>query len=156
MPIDSEQVQILLCDWADVINGKMYVQGGGWTWIAVATPVQIAVAVYILVPWTETNVPMNFKLSLTMDGQEVSQQTAEGLQPVLVEGQFGVGRPMGVRQGSPLAFPMAMRFGPLVLQPGPYEFELRINGEPVKKVGFEAVLPQFQSQPFMLPPQPLS
>ena len=46
-----------------------------------------------------------------------------------VEGTFEVGRPPGVRPGTPIDVPLAVNFGPLPLRPGTrYVWELSIDG----------------------------
>ena len=42
---------------------------------------------------------------------------------------FEVGRPAGLKPGTPLDFPVAMNSGPLLLEPGIYEWRLTIDGE---------------------------
>jgi len=42
---------------------------------------------------------------------------------------FEVGRPAGLKPGTPLDFPVAVNSGPLPLEPGRYEWRLTIDGE---------------------------
>ena len=52
---------LILADWAEVINGKIYVQGGGWSAINAQSPLPVsrtvAIAVSPRVEWHETNQP---------------------------------------------------------------------------------------------------
>ncbi len=134
------QARFMLCDAADVQGGKLYVMGGGWTWTIVAQPVIIGVAISIQVPWTEANVQHTLEFSLRdVDGNAVVQETPEGPKPVRADGRFGVGRPMGVREGSELFVPLAFRLGPLLLTPQRYMCELRINDVILDTLAFEGL-----------------
>jgi hypothetical protein len=135
------EVQMLLCDFAEVLNGKLYIMGGGWSWIGVNQPVSIAVALKIMIPWNDANTPHQLKFVLVnADGHPVIQSTPEGDKPVEVIGPFGVGRPYGVRQRSDLDLPVTFKLGPLVLDPQVYEAVVEIDGIIVKRLSFEAVL----------------
>ena len=92
-------VVLLLCDYAEALNGKLYVMGGGWSSLFAANqPVTTAVAALVSVPWDRTNLLHRVRLELlTDDGEPVE---IEG-QNVLIEGEFEVGRPPGVKPGRP-------------------------------------------------------
>ena len=50
------EVTLLLCDFAEAVNGKLYVMGGGWNILfAPGQPVTMSVAAVIAVPWDRTN-----------------------------------------------------------------------------------------------------
>ena len=42
--------------------------------------------------------------------------------------EFEVGRPAGLKPGTPIDFPLAFNLGPLPLEPGRYEWRLSIDG----------------------------
>ena len=46
----------------------------------------------------------------------------------LFGGEFEVGRPPGLKPGTPLDFPVAVNSTPLPLEPGRYEWRLTIDG----------------------------
>ena len=50
------QATVLLCDYAEAVNGKLYVMGGGWN-VAFAAdqPMNAALAILVIVPWDRTN-----------------------------------------------------------------------------------------------------
>jgi hypothetical protein len=50
-------------------------------------------------------------------------------QAVAFGGDFEVGRPPGLKPGTPLDFPVAMNSTPLPLEPGRYEWRLTIDGQ---------------------------
>ena len=91
-------VTLLLCDFAEAVNGKLYVMGGGWNILfAPGQPVTMSVAAVIAVPWDRTNQSHQLTLELlTNDGQAVE---IDG-QTVAVTGEFELGRPPGIKPGS--------------------------------------------------------
>ena len=135
--------QLILCDWAEVVNQKLYIMGAGWTKVVANQPVPMAVAVTVRVPWTETNRQHSIELAmLTEDGQPVVPAVpvpAEVvLPPIRLEGKFEVGRPPGSKEGAPLSIPFAFRLPSMPLNPGGYVLDLHIDGKKVATVSFEA------------------
>jgi hypothetical protein len=68
---------------------------------------------------------------LDADGAPVEVGDAEHeAEPVLLmdDMEFEVGRPAGLKPGTPLDFPLAFNVGPLPLEPGRYEWRLSIDG----------------------------
>lgn len=121
----------LLCDAAQVAEGKLYLVGGGWSLIGPA-PAPSAIAVLLEVPWTDANRRIPFSVELhDQDGPAVTQPTPDGQQqPVRVEAQFEVGRPAGLAEGTPLVVPLAITIPPLALQPGRrFSWEFTIDGQ---------------------------
>ena len=136
-------VQIVICDWAEAVNGKLYIMGAGWLKVIANQPVPMAVAVLVQVPWTETNKQHTIELALlTEDGQPVMPafQVAPGVvvPPIRMEGKFEVGRPPGSKVGMPIPAPFAFRIPALPLNPGGYVFRLGIDGESTASVPFFA------------------
>ena len=68
---------------------------------------------------------------LDADGHAVEVETDDGLQPVVFfdDVPFEVGRPAGLKPGTPLDFPVAVNSGPVPLEPGRYEWRLTIDGK---------------------------
>lgn len=122
---------LLLCDAAQVADGKLYVLGGGWD-VTGPTPAPSAVAVILHVPWGNTNQRLQFKLSLVhQDGQPVHQPGPTGADvPVAIDGTFEVGRPAGIAPGSFIQAPFAVSVPPLPLPPGQrFEWRLEVAGQ---------------------------
>jgi hypothetical protein len=121
---------MLLADAAQAVDGKLYILGGGWSVIG-PEPSPMAIAIKIEVPWSETNQPHPWHLQLVDgDGQPVMAQTPEGERPVVVGGQFEVGRPAGIVPGTPIDVPMAIGLGALPLPAGRrLVWQLFIDGE---------------------------
>lgn len=128
---------IILCDYAEAIGGKLYIMGGGWT---VCPPGfrNMAIALRILVPWDETN--SRHKLGLFLQDEAGSTvELGEPPRPVEQVGDFEVGRPPGVPQGTEIDFSAVFNFFGLPLEPGKgYRWQLEIDGEPADWVSFRS------------------
>jgi len=121
---------MLLCDAAQVADGKLFILGGGWS-ITGAVMGPSAIALKLEVPWDQTNVPHHWELYLVdADGHPVTIQTDDGQQAIEVRGDFEVGRPPGLPMGSPLDVPIAVNLPPLPVSAGErYEWRLTVDGE---------------------------
>jgi hypothetical protein len=133
------KVTMLLADAVQAVEGKLYILGGGWS-ITGPQPTPMAIALKIDVPWTEANTLHTVKLDLlNEDGQSVMVPTPTGDRPVQLTSQFEVGRPPGLRIGTPLDVTLAINLGPLPLQPDHrYVWRCSINDqfEPDWQVSF--------------------
>ena len=133
------KVTILLADAAQAAEGKLYILGGGWS-ITGPDPSPMALAIKIEVPWDQANTPHTCRLELLdSDGQSVEAETPEGEQPIFFEANFEVGRPPGVKPGTPIDLPLAVNMPPVPLEAaGRYEWRLSIDGrtEPDWRVAF--------------------
>lgn len=111
------RVTMMLADAAQSVGGKLYILGGGWN-ITGPQPVPSAIALLIEVPWDQANRRHAWKIALfDEDGQPVLMPTAGGEQAVQVTADFEVGRPPGLKPGTPLIVPLAINMGPLPLLP---------------------------------------
>lgn len=132
---DGLQVDFLiLADYAEAVNGKLYLMGGAWDRIAVQNanqPMRFGVAIGILVPWTATN--QNHTLRLTF---EDTDGTALG---VLIETTFVTGRAPELPPGSNQRLVLAVNT--LTAPPPAAEYSLvaSINGEERRRVTFTVV-----------------
>ena len=123
---------LLLADFAQVAEGKLTVVGGGWS-VTGPEPTPFAIAILVQVPWDQANVRHTLRLELLdADGNAVTIETDEGEEePILFcdDLVFEVGRPPGLKPGTPLDFPLAVNSGPLPFEPGGrYEWRLSIDG----------------------------
>ena len=140
-PITSFPVKVtmLLCDAAQVSDGKLYILGGGWSMTG-PDPVPSAVALKIDVDWHEAEASHHWELFLEdADGRPVLMETADGTQPVEVRGEFTVSQPQGIPEGSPIDVALAVNLGPIPLAPGTrFAWRLTIDGEslPGASLGF--------------------
>lgn len=122
---------MLLADAAQTADGKLYILGGGWS-ITGPGPSSMAVALKVGVPWDQANRPHQFVLALLDgDGHPVELPVAEDVvADIRITGELEVGRPVGLKPGTPLDVPLAVNIGPLPLMPGGrYVWRLSIDGE---------------------------
>ena len=121
---------MLLCDAAQVADGKLFILGGGWS-VTGPDPAPSAIAIKVEVDWHEAGQAHHWELFLAdADGREVGIETPEGTQMVEIRGDFQVGQPEGVPPGSPIDLPLAINLGPLPLAAGGrYTWRLTIDGE---------------------------
>lgn len=121
---------LILADYAVVSDGKLTVVGGGWSQTG-PDPSAFGIGLLIQVPWDQANTVHSFSVELLdADGNPVAFETEEGeQQPVAFGGEFEVGRPPGLKPGTPLDFPVAVNSTPLPLAPGRYEWRLTIDGQ---------------------------
>lgn len=124
-------VTMMLADFAQVSDGKLTVVGGGWSMTG-PQPMPFGIAILIRVPWDQANHRHVLRLELIdADGAPVTVETDEGVAEPLVffdNFEFEVGRPAGVKPGTPLDLPLAINAGPVPLEPGVYEWRLTIDG----------------------------
>lgn len=128
---------MLLCDHAEVADGKLFVNGGGWDQIS-ANGGPTGIAVLVQVPWVNTNEQKKITVSLMdHDGRSVTGASPAGETPIKFEITFEVGRPPGVPHGSDVGVPFALNFPPLALTPAQsYYWLVEIDGEEVGRASF--------------------
>jgi hypothetical protein len=120
---------MLLADAAQAIDNKLYMLGGGWS-ITGPDPTPSALAIALKVPWDEANQHHELRVELLdSDGGAVAMGAEGEATPVVIESQFEVGRPPGLRPGTPIDLALAINLGPMPLPPGGrYEWRLSIDG----------------------------
>jgi hypothetical protein len=140
---------MMLADYAQAVNGKLYIVGGGWNILYVASPT--AVAIQMHVSWDLTNARHTWRLELLdSDGAAVVVPGPVEEQAVALEGDFEVGRPPGAPLGSEQGVVLAINLAPLPLTAGArYEWRLSVNGQSDEnwRLPFS-----FMGQPEALPP----
>ncbi len=117
---------LMLCDYAVVAEGKLFISGGGWGVTLPGAP--SAIALVLGVPWNQANTKISFELALLAeDGERVLDAQAKAVE---IAGEFEVGRPPGLKPGIPLEVPMAFTVAPIALEPGKrFDWVLTVNGE---------------------------
>jgi hypothetical protein len=126
----------LLCDSAQVADGKLFILGGGWS-VTGPGPFVHSLALKLEVPWDQANTHHKFSAVLAdEDGQPVNiGEPAEGIR---LETEFEVGRPPGVRPGTALEVPMAVNFGPMELPAASrYVWLFEVDGSEIGRVSFQ-------------------
>jgi hypothetical protein len=130
------EATMLLCDAAQSVAGKLYVLGGGWSQIGppvAGAGFNMALAIKLNIPWDRANEQFHMRAALvTDDGQAVEL----GAGPVAADGQLEVGRPPGLRPGTPLDSTLALNFAGLELAPGGYVWQLEVNGAVLARAPF--------------------
>ena len=116
-----------------VSDGKLTIVGGGWSQTG-PEPAPFGIGLLIQVPWDQANTLHVFRVELLdADGAAVSfdeddiDSESESDPSVQFGGEFEVGRPPGLKPGTPLDFPVAVNSAPLPLEPGRYEWRLTID-----------------------------
>lgn len=126
---------MLLCDYAEAIDGKLYIMGGGWL-SCPPGPRNLSIALRLLVPWDETNRRHQLDLMLQDDSGN-TVELGEPRREVKQTGNFEVGRPPGVPAGSEIPFTVVFNFLglPLEAERG-YRWQLEIDGDPTDFISF--------------------
>lgn len=121
-------VHLMMCDHAQVADGKLFINGGGITRLyGPGLPPGTSIATLLLVPWERTNEKIDVRLELlTEDGHSVTDADGAGL---AMHAEVEVGRPAGVEPGIPIDVPLVFAVGGLLLKPRRYTWRLSINGQ---------------------------
>ena len=135
---------MLLADAAQAVGGKLFILGGGWSVIGPG-PAPMAIAMKIDVPWDQTNQRHRWVLDLVdQDAHPIMVPTEDGERPVQISGDFEVGRPAGLAQGTPIDLPLAISVGAIPLPPGSRcVWQLSIDGkaDPAWTLAFDVRAP---------------
>jgi hypothetical protein len=129
-------VTALLCDSAQVADGKLYILGGGWSVCGPGAFLH-GLAMKLEVPWTAAN--QKHVLAAELLNQDGSPVTiGEPPEGVRFGTDFEVGRPAGLLPASPLDVPLAVNFGPMELPPGQvYSWHISVDGSEIERVRFQ-------------------
>jgi hypothetical protein len=122
------KVTLMLADSAQAVEGKLYILGGGWS-VTGPEPTPMAIAMKLEVPWDETNRRHAWRLELLdSDGRPVTLSSGADGRAIEIGGEFEVGRPAGVKPGTPIDLPLAINLSALALEPdGRYVWKLWID-----------------------------
>ncbi len=122
---------MMLADAAQELGGKLYILGGGWS-VTGPMPTPMAIALKIEVPWDRTNEKHELLLELLDEDGNPVRVPGPDEEPVALQvtGEFEVGRPAGIKPGTPIDSALAVTFGPLPLEAGRrYQWRLSIDGK---------------------------
>ncbi len=125
---------VILADRAEVVNGKLYMMGGGWDMLVVPqipTQVSHSIAIGFFVPWTESNEVCEFTVT-THDGD--GSQLGNSFQ-----GRFIPGRPPLSPKGQPLRTILVVNQLVSIQQPGLYSVRVQLASGAVKDVSFSII-----------------
>ncbi len=134
--LTETQATMLLCDAAQTAEGKLYILGAGWSQFLANNPTNMSLAIKLSIPWSLANEPMGVR-ALLVDADEGVVDF--GMGPVVVETELEVGRPPGMRRGTPLDVSFALNFPGVRLAPGAYAWSLEIDGEEKARIPIQAL-----------------
>lgn len=134
---ESSNPALLLCDFAEVINGKLYIMGAGISHVMADQPVSLALAVMLSIPWQQTNRAQRLHVSLVDEDGKPLPGTED--EPFAIDGEIEIGRPPGAKHGVAFPAPIALRLPPMAFPTGSYRFELHLNKNLVELASFQAV-----------------
>jgi hypothetical protein len=125
---------VMLCDRAEVVEGKLYMMGGGidtFTQAQFPSVIQFSVAIGVDVPWNATNFRYDIQfLFETQDGTRLGQGTLEAV----------TGRPAALEPGTTQKVVLAIpRLAVPIAEPGQYVIIVMWNGTPAKRIPFRVV-----------------
>lgn len=123
---------IILADAAEVVNGKLYLLGGGWDTLVMHTGFPASrscgLAIAFRIPWASTNQRQHATVEIT------DEDAANKL--VTLAMQFEVGRPAGIPHGQPQRVQLAANVPLTFPQAGSYTITVLLDGEPVRHTSF--------------------
>lgn len=121
-------VQLMLCDYARAIGGKLDVLGAGWDEAGPMMPQQ-GLGLIFTVPWAEVGV--DHKAQIHLLDEKGKLVVGDGGEPVFaLDFDFRVDKPAGVLLGAPVRHCMALNLGPgMPLTPGRrYRYVVFVDG----------------------------
>ncbi len=140
----------MLCDHAEAVEGKLFINGAGINLLYVtAQPphiVTFSIGAIVQVPYTATNQAHTITVKLLdEDGNEVIAWTPDGpgdQGPVKIEGTFNVGRPPVLTPGEAQALPFAFNLQGLPLASlGLYSAVIELDHMEVRRLPFRLLVP---------------
>lgn len=116
---------LILADAAEIVNGKLYMMGGGWNRITANSGLPLTksfgIAISVTVPWSHTN---------ERHQMEIEFQDADGNVLGKIGGAFEVGRAPGILKGTTQRAQLALSITIGGLKAGPYRAAGRLLGYP--------------------------
>ena len=152
--------KVLLCDFAEVSGGKLFITGAGISLVASSSPqppyqVNVCLAILVSIPWNETDTEHHLTIELVSEAggaQEriiLSDQLPDGADPAdrgMIVAVFTAARMPIMVDGDESTMPMSIPlFGLPLPQHGPYFFSVRIDGREMDRASFRLV-PLAQAQ----------
>ena len=125
---------LIMGDYAQVVEGKLYLIGGGWSTLTINTgfPAKhmLGIAASVIVPWNETNQKSRLEIEvLTDDGGSLAKGG----------GEFTVGRPPTHPPGQDQRMQFAANVGVELKNPGTYSIVGRLEGQEDARTQFNVV-----------------
>jgi hypothetical protein len=122
---------LLLCDYSEAVNGKLYLTGGGWNVLRLPElPAEwsFSIGLGIDIAWHETNNPHELVVTVQdPDGHELG----DGL-----TANFETGRPPGLPEGQEQRLVMSIAATATFATAGPHAAVVTVNGEEIGRARF--------------------
>lgn len=122
---------VLLADHSEAVNGKLYLNGGGWNVLRLPElPHEwtFHIGLGIDVAWHETNSPHELSVSIQdPDGVELGEGLAAN---------FETGRPAGMAQGQEQRLVMSIGVAATFSTAGPHAAVVQVDGEELGRARF--------------------
>jgi hypothetical protein len=122
---------LLLCDYSEAVNGKLYLTGGGWNVLRLPElPAEwsFSIGLGIDIAYHETNEPHELVVTVQdPDGNELG----DGL-----TANFETGRPPGLPQGQEQRLVMSIAATAAFATAGPHAAVVQVNGEEIGRARF--------------------
>jgi hypothetical protein len=143
--------QIMLCDYAQVNGGKLYVTGAGVNVVVTPRvepehPINLWAAVIVNVPWNAHNEA--HRLEVRLEDQDANPvpiaqplpgtQVREGFSGGLMA-QFNIGRAPSMQPGDESVFPLAAGLNVRVPKLGPYRVVLLVDDQEIAHARFRVL-----------------
>ena len=120
---------LLLSDFVESINGKLYIQGGGWSRIRAARPMTLGIGMVVHVPYSHTNQKHTLGIVLVTEDGAPYPTPPQAPMPFTATTTFEVGRPPGMRPGEQSNVAVAIMVGGIQFEPGGYRVEVRLDND---------------------------
>jgi hypothetical protein len=131
--------QIILSDFAEEHDGKLYVMGGGWNRISARAPANMSLAILLYLDRSELN--QSHKMAVALLKGTGDQVLDTSSQPFRIEGQIQLGpRPeIDPAEASIFTAPIGIRVPTQKLEVGHYVWELRVEDQLLDTATFDAI-----------------
>jgi hypothetical protein len=150
-PLDFDLKALFTADHADNVNGKLYINGGGWNRLFFPGFPQVlpamAVVALVEVPFGRYHAEHTFSVGLIdPDGASL---------PARVDGKFRVGAAADLEYGEPTLMPLAIAIQNVILpRAGHYSITFTIDGVELGRYSIKAVHVNVPLQFNITPPAP--
>ncbi len=146
--------KVLLCDFAEVSGGKLFITGAGISLVASTSlqppyPVNVCLAILVQIPWNETDTEhlMTIELVSEASGSQrrvmLSDQLPEQADPAdrgMIAVVFNAVRLPTMVDGDESVMPISIPlFGLPLPEYGPYFFSVRIDGREMDRASYRLV-----------------
>jgi hypothetical protein len=153
------EASVIICDYAQVNNGKLYIVGGAGNLLFTAKaepphPIGAWAGILITLPWQAHNQAHKLVISLVdADNHKIALSETPPGAPIAPEdeggivGQFNAGRSAVMQAGDESVLPMAIPIQVQVPALGAYRIMIEIDGTELTSARFRVVFPPNVAMP---------